>query len=109
MIHMLKKMLKSGVSTRKDPFKAPPRRARGKIEVDGDRCISCEVCVDVCPADAIELTDGQLIFDYAKCMYCGLCVDHCPEDALTQLNTIKESTRNKDTLKESFTDRKSVV
>lgn len=102
MISMLKKMLKTGVVTKDNPFKAPPPNYRGKILVTEDKCDGCQTCVEVCPSQAISFSEGALTFDYGKCMYCGICVDHCPTEALEQSNQIKQSVRDKRDLKESF-------
>ncbi|MBI2352218.1 MAG: 4Fe-4S binding protein, partial [Deltaproteobacteria bacterium] len=76
---------------------------------DGNRCILCGGCVDVCPtlclkivplsslnqaADLAELVKSQLgesadlannsaiLKDEDRCIRCALCVDRCPADAI---------------------------
>jgi len=44
-------------------------------------CIKCGICVDVCPANAIEEGDEQYIIQSA-CIDCGKCADVCPIDAI---------------------------
>jgi pyruvate formate lyase activating enzyme len=47
------------------------------------KCISCGLCIDVCPHDAISYDDDDLIVvDREKCVGAGECVEVCPEDAL---------------------------
>jgi len=50
--------------------------------VDKDTCISCGVCVDTCPVDAITLDDKAKV-DPDTCTECGACVDECPVDAIS--------------------------
>jgi len=63
-----------------------------------EKCIGCELCAGVCPADAIyvvgaENSPGQRFspgeryaqiyqINYLRCIFCGLCVEACPTEAL---------------------------
>jgi NAD-dependent dihydropyrimidine dehydrogenase PreA subunit len=54
------------------------------VVVDKDKCTGCGECVDICPADVFELTDGKS--EPAKmdeCLGCESCVETCPESAIT--------------------------
>jgi formate dehydrogenase major subunit len=72
------------------------------IQIDGDTCILCYNCVDVCPYNCIHmraeenvrvardgkyLGEGQahtyMIIDETNCVRCGLCLDVCPDDCIT--------------------------
>jgi formate hydrogenlyase subunit 6/NADH:ubiquinone oxidoreductase subunit I len=78
------------------------------IFIDGNRCILCNSCADVCPhqciemisperiysidndVDLAEMARGELgpfaaamIIDERSCIRCGLCVDWCPTECLT--------------------------
>lgn len=53
-----------------------------KAFVDSDTCISCGVCVDSCPVQAIEMPDKALV-DQDKCTSCEACVDVCPVQAIS--------------------------
>jgi len=61
----------------------PFERFRGKPVVDGDNCVGCETCANVCPPQAITFSDdpGKKIRtirrDYGKCIFCGQCQEHC--------------------------------
>jgi dihydroorotate dehydrogenase subfamily 1 len=48
--------------------------------VSGD-CCQCNICVKVCPYDALVL-DDKLEIDSDKCFGCGFCVTICPTEAL---------------------------
>lgn len=73
---------------------------------DGDLCILCNGCVDVCPTDCLKLIpvaelDGDeqvaalidrrtprwsaasaMLFDPTRCIRCGLCAARCPTEAV---------------------------
>lgn len=46
-------------------------------------CISCGVCVDDCPVDAITPGDAQYVIT-DDCIDCGACVPSCPVDAISE-------------------------
>jgi ferredoxin len=48
---------------------------------DPDACISCGICVDVCPRSAIEMDDLPTVQE-SLCTGCNECVDACPRGAL---------------------------
>jgi len=56
------------------------------LALSTERCITCGLCVDVCPYGclAMESAGGRVrfVFDDATCIRCRLCVDRCPADAL---------------------------
>jgi len=73
---------------------------------DGDLCILCNGCVDVCPMDCLKLvpvtavqgdarvatiierhrtewpTASAMLLDPTRCIRCGLCAARCPTDAV---------------------------
>src|SRR5512141_334999 len=73
---------------------------------DGELCIMCNGCVDVCPMDCLKLvpvasltgdetaatviknrtaewpTASAMLLDPTKCIRCGLCAARCPTDAV---------------------------
>ena len=46
-----------------------------------EKCASCGICADVCPANAIEI-DGHAIIDDELCVGCRYCVSECPSEAI---------------------------
>lgn len=61
----------------------PFENFRGKPIVDNEKCIGCETCANVCPPNAITVTDDTvkkirtIRRDYNKCIFCGQCQEHC--------------------------------
>lgn len=50
--------------------------------VNKDKCIGCGECIDVCPADAIELVNVKAEINNDKCRNCQACVEECPVEAI---------------------------
>jgi NAD-dependent dihydropyrimidine dehydrogenase PreA subunit len=54
------------------------------IEIDTDKCIGCSDCVDICPADVLELRDGISVpVHLEECIGCGSCAAVCEHRAIT--------------------------
>ncbi len=53
------------------------------IVVIKDLCNGCEVCLDYCPYDAIDMVDGVAWIN-EKCTLCFACVEPCPVDAIVE-------------------------
>jgi predicted Fe-Mo cluster-binding NifX family protein/NAD-dependent dihydropyrimidine dehydrogenase PreA subunit len=49
--------------------------------VDSGKCAGCGICVDVCPAGAIEVNEQAVVNDEA-CTGCAVCVSECPNEAI---------------------------
>ena len=52
------------------------------VKVDPELCIGCELCLDVCPVEAISMEDDTAVIDQDLCTECETCVDECPENAI---------------------------
>lgn len=45
------------------------------------RCIHCGDCVAGCPADALDLIEGKVVWDPVKCVDCDKCIATCTHGA----------------------------
>ncbi len=46
-----------------------------------DQCISCGMCVDICPLNNISLKDGRPVWE-DRCTHCMACICRCPQEAI---------------------------
>ena len=62
-----------------------PSDLRGKLVYDKEKCIGCQLCVTVCPANVIQFKskEKKIRMYVARCTFCSQCVDACPVDALS--------------------------
>jgi len=65
------------------PVEVPPK-FRGKIQYDREKCIGCQLCIKVCPTDAIQFKPDQkkVKFLMARCCFCSQCNDVCPVNCI---------------------------
>ena len=52
------------------------------IYVDDEKCAGCGVCEDVCPIEAVRVSDGVARIDQDRCNECEACVEACPNQAI---------------------------
>ena len=53
------------------------------IEIDLDKCVGAEECINVCPVEVYELVDGKVIAEnIGECTDCMACQDVCPTNAI---------------------------
>ncbi len=58
-----------------------------KAFINPEGCIKCDLCIPVCPTDAIP---DELIIKEPKCIGCGNCSAICPVDTITYYHNEKE-------------------
>ncbi|MDR0767281.1 MAG: 4Fe-4S binding protein [Methanosarcinales archaeon] len=54
------------------------------VTINRDECISCGLCIDECPYDALSFDAEDIsTVDPDLCVECGACVLVCPVAAIT--------------------------
>ncbi len=59
-----------------------PGRQRHLPVADPDRCDLCLTCVDVCPADALQVQGSVPVVVEQRCVTCYCCQELCPRAAI---------------------------
>ena len=47
-----------------------------------DECVSCGICLDVCPTESISEGEGLFLIDTERCNDSGECVKVCPIECI---------------------------
>jgi len=73
----------------KDPL------VRGRVDIDIDACIFCNICARRCPADAIIVSKErrELAIARFQCIVCAACVEACPKKCIVmhpQLDAVSD-------------------
>ncbi len=50
--------------------------------IDSEHCDGCELCIDRCHFDALQMQGSSAVVDEGKCFGCGLCASRCPTEAI---------------------------
>lgn len=58
--------------------------------VNGDKCVMCKSCVEVCPVGAFHEGDAQVVVNPDECIDCGVCISECPQGAITSADEADE-------------------
>ncbi len=97
------------------PERMHGRHVLNRYEDGMEKCIGCELCAGVCPANCIYVrgadndpaepkSPGERFgfvyeINYLRCIHCDLCVEACPTEAITESKMFEFS----------FTDRKDAI
>lgn len=46
-----------------------------------EACVSCGLCVNLCPTNAISHQEASFVLDPDRCIHCGLCIKSCSASA----------------------------
>lgn len=53
-----------------------------RLEIDGNKCIGCGKCAELCPMKNITLKQDKAVSGNA-CTMCYRCINNCPKQAIT--------------------------
>jgi NADH-quinone oxidoreductase subunit I len=105
--------------TRQYPEEKRPKQPRqhgrhvlNRYEDGMEKCIGCELCAGVCPADCIyvrgldnppdhPVSPGERYgyvyeINFLRCIHCDLCVEACPTEAITESKLFEFSFSNRE-------------
>jgi NADH-quinone oxidoreductase subunit I len=87
------------------------RHVLARYEDGMEKCIGCELCAGVCPAQCIRVRGRDNPMDhpvspgerygyvyeinYLRCIHCDLCVEACPTEAITESKLFEFSFTNR--------------
>ncbi|MHB8681531.1 MAG: NADH-quinone oxidoreductase subunit NuoI [Acidimicrobiales bacterium] len=93
------------------PIRAHGRHVLNRYEDGMEKCIGCELCAGVCPADCIyvrgadnppaePVSPGERYgfvyeINYLRCIHCDMCVEACPTEAITESKLFEFSFTNR--------------
>jgi pyruvate formate lyase activating enzyme len=60
------------------------KKAGPEISFDGNECVACDTCINLCPKHALSRKHPFFI-DRGRCDLCFLCADSCPSGALSRV------------------------
>ena len=52
-----------------------------------EKCNKCEICIEVCPVNAVEKSADKVTISPISCIGCGICVPKCPTEAIDLKNS----------------------
>ncbi len=88
------------------------RHVLNRFEDGMEKCIGCELCAGVCPANCIHVRGADnppdepvspgerygFVYEinYLRCIHCDLCVEACPTGAITESKLFEFSFSNRE-------------
>ena len=65
-------------------------KKKAVIEINEAWCKGCEICVDMCPHDVLEMKEGVVkVKNIDNCTICTICELHCPDFAIVVFDKTK--------------------
>ena len=61
------------------------------LRVRKDLCLSCGLCVESCPRQAIFIVSATAEINQGRCNKCRLCLEVCPQGAIVEVTTVSEA------------------
>lgn len=58
-----------------------------------NHCITCNLCEDICPSNAIKMVDGKPEWIKEQCIHCVACINRCPVEAIQYGQNTKKRNR----------------
>jgi len=58
------------------------------LHISENKCVGCGLCIEVCPRQAITISQCTAKIDEDKCVKCQSCVRECPQEAISLLEDI---------------------
>jgi len=58
-----------------------------------NRCITCNLCEEICPSKAIKMADGKPEWIKDQCIHCVACINRCPVEAIQYGQNTKKRNR----------------
>ena len=87
MWNMVRKIVSTGMVTKKWDESLTPPAFRGKLSVDHDRCNGCGICATVCPVAAIVIDQSKPVVDHKTCLFCGPILFGTKSSSIDQTQT----------------------
>ncbi len=97
---------------RPKPERFHGRHVLNRYEDGMEKCIGCELCAGVCPAQCIHVRGKDNVdidpvspgerfgfvyeINYLRCIHCDLCIEACPTEAITESKLFEFSFTNRD-------------
>ena len=53
-----------------------------RVEIRRELCMDCSACVPLCPVEALQVKNNEVVFFPEKCIACGVCIKACPVKAI---------------------------
>lgn len=105
---LLKNVAKKPATLRYPAEKAPPVEGlRAMVTWRIERCIGCNLCVQICPSAAIRMTgngtEAEITYHLDRCVFCGECVDICPTKAIETTSEYELAFFDRDEMALNFT------